>query len=115
MKVATKILFVFTLLLGVGYLSFADRGGIVKKGSTQFNIRIQNSLKNSVRYNLKNGLRYTGSEIVNVKRVGQSVIIESVASYKKGNTTYLVPQKQKIATSQYSPKDGYKLVLRKKN
>lgn len=114
MKRGTKILIVSIVFCGIGLLSFADRGGFVKKDKPQLNIETHGSLKNSIQFNLKSGLKYRGSEMLNFQRVGNSIVAESIVSYKKGNTTYLIPYKQRIAIPEYSRTGGYKLILRSK-
>ena len=109
-----RILFVILIFCGIGLFAFADRGGFVKKDKPQMNIQSHGTLKNSIPFNLKSGLKYRGSEILNMHRVGNSIVAESVVSYRKGNTVYLVPYKQRIVTPQYSKNDGYKLIIRSK-
>ena len=100
--------------LGLGLLAFADRGGFVKKDRPQMNIETHGTLKNSIQFNLKSGLKYKGSDILSMKRVGNSIITESVVTYQKGSSIYLIPYKQRIATPEYSQKEGYKLIIRSK-
>lgn len=107
-----KIFVAFAVLFLVGIFAFADRGGFIKKDKPRLNIETHGNLKNSIPFNLKSGLKYDGSRIINTQRVGGSVVTESVVSYKKGNVVYLIPYKQRIATPEYSQKDGYKLVIR---
>lgn len=115
MKRVVKILIVFVVLSGIGVMGFADRAGFIKKDKPRMNIKNHGTLKNSVRYNLTAGLKYDGSKVMSVKKVGNSFVAESVISYRKGNTIYLIPYKQRIAIPQYSKEDGYRLVLRSKN
>ncbi len=114
MKKATKILIVCVLSFGIGLLSFADRGGFVKKNKPEVNIETHGTLKNSIQFNLKSGLKYKGSDILNFQKIGNSIVAESIVTYKKGNTTYLIPFKQKIAIPEYTREGGYKLILRSK-
>lgn len=103
---------VILFLCGLGVLTYADRGGITRKDKPQLNIELHGTLKNSIPFNLKSGIVFRGSEILNTRRIGNSLVSESVISYKKGNTTYLLPYKQRILIPQYSAKDGYKLIIR---
>lgn len=114
MKLGIKILVVCVVFCGLALLSFADRGGFVKKDKPQLNIETNGCLKNSIQFNLKSGLKYRGSEMLNFQRVGNSLVAESIVSYKKGNTIYLIPYKQRIAIPEYSQAGGYKLILRSK-
>ena len=113
MKKYLNIIAIVVILCGIGYLSFADRGGIGRKNKPQFNIEFHGTLKNSIRFNLKSGLVFRGSDIISKQRIGNSVVTESVMSFQKGKTTYLIPYKQRIVVQEYS-KEGYKLIIRPK-
>ncbi|MEO9022653.1 MAG: hypothetical protein ABI237_17275 [Ginsengibacter sp.] len=107
-KIATVIL----LVCGVCLFAFADRGGFVKKNNPHLNININGNLKNSIQFNLKSGLSYRGSFFINRQQVGNNVVSDAYISYKKGNTTYIVPYKQKVLIPEYSQQNGYKLIIR---
>lgn len=114
MKKATKIFLSISVLCMLGVFAFADRGGFIKKDKPRLNIETHGNLKNSVPFNLRSGLKYQGSQLISKQKVGNSIVTESVVSYKKGNVVYLIPYKQRIATPEYSQKDGYKLIIRSK-
>jgi hypothetical protein len=108
----TKIALVVLFACGVWFIASADRGGFVKKNKTHLNIAVQGSLKNSIAFNLKSGVYYKGSFLQNTRRIGTTYISDAFISFKKGNTVYILPYKQKIITPEYSQKDGYKLIIR---
>ena len=108
----SKIVTVLLLVCGVCVFAFADRGGFVKKNRTQLNIKTNGNLKNSIPFNLKSGLTYRGSFLTDQEQIGNSLVSDAYISYKKGNTVYILPYKQKILIPEYSQKDGYKLILR---
>jgi len=108
----SKIVAVIVLVCGVCLFAFADRGGFVKKNKTQLNIKTNGNLKNSIQFNLRSGLSYRGSFLTNNQQIGNSIVSEAYISYKKGNTVYILPYKQKILIPEYSQKDGYKLIIR---
>lgn len=112
MKRTIRIFLVVTVSCVLGLIAYADRGGFVKKEKRQLNIESYGTLKNSIQFNLKSGLKYKGSDILSMQKVGGTVVTESIVTYKKGNTVYIVPYKQRIVTSEYSQKEGYKLILR---
>lgn len=112
MKKYSKIASVLLLVCGVCLFAFADRGGFVKKNKTPLNIKTNGTLKNSIPFNLKSGLSFRGSFLTNEKQIGNSIVSDAYISYKKGNTVYIVPYKQKVLIPQYSQKDGYKLIIR---
>lgn len=108
----SKIALVILIFCGVCFIASADRGGFVKKNKTQLNIVTKGTLKNSLAFNLKSGLCYKGSFLLNRQFIGNAIINDAFVSYKKGNTIYILPYKQKIAIPEYSQKDGYKLIIR---
>lgn len=112
MKRTIRIFCVLTICSLLGLLAYADRGGFIKKERPQLNIESYGTLKNSIQFNLRSGLKYKGSDILSMQRVGDAVVTESIVTYKKGNMVYIIPHRQRIATSVYSPKDGSKLILR---
>ena len=108
----SKIVTVVLLACGVCFFAFADRGGFVKKNKARLNIEINGNLKNSIPFNLKSGLTYRGSFFTNRQVIGNSMVSDAYISYKKGNTIYIIPYKQKILIPEYSQKNGYKLIIR---
>jgi len=112
MKVSSKIVVVVLFICGVCFYTFADKGGFAKKNKTQLNIKTSGTLKNSIPFNLKSGLRYQGSFLLNKQQIGNSIVNDAYISYSKGNTIYILPYKQKILIPEYSQEDGYKLIIR---
>ncbi len=98
----------------VTYIATADRGGFGRRNRVSFNIKTLSTLKNSIAFNLRSGLAYRGNTVLNKYRVGNSVFTNSIVSYQKGNTIYILPYKQKALIQSYSPASGYKLIIRSK-
>ncbi|MEO8960862.1 MAG: hypothetical protein ABI325_03210 [Ginsengibacter sp.] len=114
MKVFSKILISGLFICGVGFYTLADKGRFVKKNKTQLNIKTTETLQNSIPFNLKSGLVYRGSILLNKQQIGNSIVNDVYISYRKGNTVYILPYKQRILIPEYSQKDGYKLIIRSK-
>lgn len=108
----SRIVTVVMLVFGVCFFAFADRGGFVKKDKPHLNIETNGNLKNSIPFNLKSGLTYTGSFFTDQQRIGNMMVSDTYISYRKGNTVYILPYRQKILIPAYTQKDGYKLILR---
>ena len=76
------------------------------------NIKVPASFNSSLIYNLKNGMKYTGSLInsnFNTVSANQNTLI----TYQKGNSVYILPYKQKIFVADV--RQGYagtKLIIR---
>ncbi len=112
----SKLILVVAVLLCTTQRALADRG--IGRKSTKLkvtlNISTPSALRNSLSLNLKTGLKYTGSVFVNQKAFGNAVISNTLVTYKKGNTIYIIPYKQKIITPEIKPGyTGMKLVIRK--
>ena len=108
----SRIVTVAVLVCGICVFAFADRGGFVKKNKARLNIETNGNLKNSIPFNLKSGLSYRGSFFTNSQKIGNTMVSDAYISYKKGNTIYILPYKQKVLIPQYSQEEGYKLILR---
>ena len=113
MNKLVKILFVLVLFNGATALASADRGGFGHRRSrVHLNIPTFNSLKRSITFNLKSGLTYRGSMVFDKQQVGNTFYNSTLITYKKGNTVYIMPYKQKILIPEYKPSTGYKLIIR---
>jgi hypothetical protein len=108
----TKISLVALLACSICFIALADRGGFVKKNKTHLNITTQGNLKNSIAFNLKSGINYKGSFLLNRQQIVNNVVSDAIVSFKKGNTTYILPYKQRIIIPEYTQKEGYKLIIR---
>lgn len=114
MNKKSKIAAIIVLFCFVTYVAIADRGGFGRKNKVHLNIITLNTLKNSVAFNLKSGLSYKGNTLLMQQQVGNSIFTNSLISYQKGNTIYILPYKQKILIQSYSASTGYKLIIRSK-
>ena len=103
-----KMILVVLMLSGIGFSAMADKG-IGKKGKTTVNLNITttgSSLRNSISLNLKTGLKYTGSLLVSQEQISNNTFsTNSLLTYQKGNTVYVIPQKQVIVVPDI--KQGY--------
>lgn len=115
MKTIVKILLV-SVLFGCGSaIASAHRGGMGRKRSKiHLNIVTLNNLRQSIHFNLKSGLNYRGSFQLDQQQIGNSIFNSQLLSYKKGNTIYIMPYKQKILIPDFNPSTGYKLIIRPK-
>ncbi len=109
-----KMILGIVILSGITFSALADRG-ISKKSKATASLNISNSgsLRNSVSLNLKSGLKYTGSLLSTQQTDGKTILRNSLLTYKKGNTVYIIPQKQVMAVP--DSKQGYagmKLIIK---
>lgn len=112
----TKKLLAVMVLASVVVEAWADKGvGRRTKNNTTLNIIGSGNIKNSIGFNMKSGLSYKGSLLNARIPVGNSLMGNSLVTYQKGNTTYIVPFKTKITVPEMQPGyTGMKVILRKK-
>ncbi len=110
----TKLILIASVLAGTALSALADRGiGRKSKNKVSLNITVPSTLRNSISFNLKSGLTYTGS-LLSKKQVVNGVFVNNtLITYQKGNTVYIVPYKQKILVPDMSQGyTGTKLIIR---
>ena len=111
----THIIIIVTLSLAAS-IAFADRGGFGRKDKKRVVLDIANAA--SAKYiflsNLRSGFIYKGSTTLNQQRSNFAIVNNSIMSFKKGNTMYILPYKQKILIPDFNRSTGYKLIIRSK-
>jgi hypothetical protein len=103
------------VLFAAALSALADRGvGKKSKNKVTLNISTPSLLKNSVSLNLKYGLKYTGSILGNRQTTtGNTLMRNTLVTYQKGNTVYIIPYKQKVLIPEVKPGyTGMKLIIR---
>lgn len=109
-----RMIVVVLMLSGIGFSALADKGiGKKNKVKAKLNITTPTTLRNSISVNLKTGLKYTGSLLVNQQTDGRSYFSNTLLTYQKGNTVYIIPQKQVMVVPDM--KQGYtgmKLIIK---
>lgn len=113
----TRIFLLLALLTGQMLTSFADRGIGKKKNRVVLNIKTpaNANFSTALNYNLRNGLRYTGSLFnAPVAPAAQAhTSFNTLVTYTKGNSIYILPYKQKVLVADV--RQGYtgtKLIIR---
>lgn len=109
-----KMILVVLMLSGIGFSAMADKG-VGKKNKTKvtLNINSGNTIRKAISLNLKTGLKYTGSLMANQTVSGTSYLNNTLVTYQKGNTVYIIPQKQVYTVPEM--KQGYtglKLIIK---
>ncbi|MBC7887529.1 MAG: hypothetical protein H7Z13_06540 [Ferruginibacter sp.] len=117
MNTFTKKLLIVTIFFAMVGEAWADRGvGKKSKNKTTLNINAPSNIRSSIAFNLKSGLSYKGSLLnTNKTLFNSSIMSTSIVTYKKGNTTYIVPYKNKITVAEI--RQGYtgmKIIIRQK-
>ncbi|HOZ77081.1 MAG TPA: hypothetical protein PLY34_03755 [Ferruginibacter sp.] len=105
-------------LVSVTTVVFADRGTGKKSNKARTTLNITptaSSLKSTVMSNLKNGLSYKGSFLTTKHTTSAVITSNTMMTYQKGNTTYLLPYKSKMAVADMGQGyTGVKLIIRSK-
>lgn len=112
MTTTLRILSLVTLFTIQMNFSFADRGVTKKKNKVLLDIKSPNNFKSSLNFNIKNGLKYTGSIITNSVTTAPTSF-NYLVTFQKGNSVYILPYKQKILIADV--RQGYtgtKLIIR---
>jgi hypothetical protein len=114
MSKITKIVLLVAVLNGIMLTTKADRGIGKNKKKVSLNISTAHtSFTKVLSLNLKSGLRYKGTLLTNVESTKNSVFYNTLVTYQKGNTIYIIPYKQKMIVPEI--KQGYtgmKLIIK---
>ncbi|MEP7144075.1 MAG: hypothetical protein ABI707_14430 [Ferruginibacter sp.] len=112
----TKKLLAIALLFSIVAEAWADRGvGRKTKSKAILNITAPSNIRNSVTFNIKSGLCYKGSLLNTRQTLGSAIVNTSIVTYQKGNTTYIIPYKNKITVAEIGQGyTGMKIIIRKK-
>jgi hypothetical protein len=114
MKKITKMLLFSAVLTGMAFSALGDRGiGRKSKSKISLNISGGNLLSSSIGFNLKSGLKYTGSLLMKQESNSNYLSSNTLVTYQKGNTVYILPYKQVITMPEIKPNyTGVKLIIR---
>jgi len=116
MSTISKIVLLLAVLNGIVLTTMADRGIGKNKKKVSLNISSKNSsIAKALSLNLKSGLKYRGTLLSNVESKKNLVLYNTLITYQKGNTIYVIPYKQKLVVPEM--KQGYtgmKLIIKPK-
>jgi len=88
------ILFCLLISAFAGYASLGDGNSKKKKKASLLNYKPVTPGK----FSLKSGYIYRGNQIINHQKSFNSVSLNSLITYQKGNMTYIVPMKTTVLT-----------------
>ncbi|MEI7471624.1 MAG: hypothetical protein WCJ85_05160 [Chitinophagaceae bacterium] len=112
-----KNIFIVTVLISTAMVAMADRGtGKKAKSKTALNLtNTGTNFRNALGLNLLSGLHYTGS-LINMPSFTNNksaINSNSLVTFQKGNTVYIIPFKQKIITPEIGKGyTGMKLIIK---
>jgi hypothetical protein len=103
MKKLMRYGFFFMSFLIIVGLAFASKGGDKNKKRNTTNLKTDFvPIRISAAFALKNGFTYTGSHIFSVQKENSTFSLNSIVTYQRGNTTFIVPYKYKVNTSAFN-------------
>lgn len=116
MSKISKIVMLLAILNGIVLTSMADRGIGKNKKKVSLNLASGNtSIARTLSLNLKSGLKYRGTLLNSVVNKNNLILYNTLVTYQKGNTIYVIPYKQKLIVPEI--KQGYtgmKLIIKPK-
>jgi hypothetical protein len=96
----TLMLMAFMCLYAVSFGSYVGAGD--KKDTKSKNTKVVfSNLKSTMNFSLRNGMMYRSNKVVSTQRCEKSVLYNSVVTYSKGNTIYIIPHKQSLFVSKF--------------
>lgn len=92
-----------TALLCLYVVSFGSYvgAGDKKETKTKNTKTVFSNLKGTMNFSLRNGMLYRGNKVVSTQRCEKSVLYNSVVTYSKGNTIYIIPHKQSLFLAKF--------------
>ena len=84
-------------LTAVAILTFGSSGGGGDKNKNKNFNRDFTTIRTSGGFTLKAGPMYGGSQLLNVKNQKDVVCLSGLVTYQKGNTTFILPYKSRMA------------------
>jgi hypothetical protein len=96
-KVVMRKTAALVLIAAFSVTAFATLGDGKSKGKKSSLLNNKTSVVHG-KFSLKSGYQYRGSQIINQQKTNNSITLNSVITYQKGNTTYIVPMKTTVLT-----------------
>ncbi|MEO6314292.1 MAG: hypothetical protein ABIU63_13775 [Chitinophagaceae bacterium] len=100
-----------TTLICLGVFALASMGGGGNKSKDKLIRPEFTPIRTTNGFTLKAGPSYRGSVILRQEKTSNLVSYNSVVTYQRGNTTYILPCKYKMQTAVASPATGSSLQL----
>ncbi len=100
------------LMLAVVGLAFASKGGGGEKNKKEVPLKTDfTPIRTTSGFTLKSGTSFTGSYLLNTQKTSNYVSFNTLITYQKGNSIYVMPYRYKINTSVYLNNSGNNLRL----
>ena len=102
MKKLMRYVFFFMSFLIIVGLAFGSKGGDKNK---KRNANLKTNfvpIRVISPFILKNGFSYSGSHILGMQKENSSFSVNSIITYQRGNTTFIMPYKYKVNNSAFN-------------
>jgi hypothetical protein len=111
-KLNLRKITISTFLLGFTVFTFASIGGDKNKSKGKSIPSGISSIHSSHGFSLKEGFKYRGSLRLKQEKTANYIAFNSLVTYQKGNTTYIMPNKYKISvkTNETTTKSSLQLL-----
>lgn len=97
------------LLVGLTYFTFASIGG-GKGKSTHIRKAAFIPIKTSKGFSVRSGLSYSGTVILKEERTPGYISYNSLATYQKGNATYILPNKYNVSLAHHATRSNLQML-----
>lgn len=117
MRQFTKSILILCIVSGNMLYLYADRGVRRKsRNKVVLNVNTNFSFRNSLNTNLNSGLKFNDSSLIEADCDNSFISGLLVNTYQKGNTVYLLPNRQKTVVPEVKHSvSGSKLVIKSKS
>jgi hypothetical protein len=78
-------------------LTFGSSGGGGGKNKNDLNFKDFTPIRTTGGFTLKAGPLYHGSQLLNMQQQSNGILLTSVITYQRGNTTYILPYRYRVA------------------
>lgn len=85
------------VLVSLAIAAFATLGDGNSKGKKK-SILNKKTIVTPGKFSLKSGYQYRGSQVINQQRTDNTITLNSIVTYQRGNMTYIVPLKTQVLT-----------------
>ncbi len=92
-----RVAAIIAMLVGITVFTFASIGGGRNKSKNNFVKEEFTPIRTSHGFTLRSGAQYRGSMIVREVKTSNHVTYNSLVTFQKGNTTYILPNKHKLS------------------
>lgn len=103
-NIKVKKIMIALLLVSATHLALGSfTGTSEEKSKNKYSLKDFNKhfYKNASPYSLRAGYQFKGSQIVSLNRDENSVQVNSMMRFEKGNTTYIYPYKHKVVVPKF--------------